>query len=150
MLLLIFVFVVSSSVTGQDIIDEVIPSTLEYEILRSFKPYSVEEAIGLDILLKEDIETLSEEDLIEFLLTISEGKRFVVLSVYLTLDAYNFVRLSEVEKGHLLQYSKNIMSVDVGTHRHQIEWTQEVGKFASRYSENSYLPLEKWILNKNQ
>lgn len=141
---------ISNSVTGQNLIEEFIPSTLEYEILRSGKPYGVEEAIGWDILLKENIETLSEEDLIEFLLTISEGKRFVVLSVYLTLEAYSYERISDVEKGHLLEYRKNIMSVDIGTHRHQIEWTQEVGKFATKYLEYTYLPLDKWILNTDQ
>jgi len=149
-LLLLISFIIISTAAGQNLAEEIIPSTLEYEILESGKPYGVEEAIGWTILLKEDIDTLSEDELIEFLLTISEGKRFVVLSVYLTLEAYNYERTSDVEKGHLLEYRKNIMSVDIGTHRHQIEWTQEVGKFAPKYLEYTFLPLDKWILNANQ
>lgn len=149
-LLLLFSFIISSTASGQNLPKEIIPSTLEYEILESGKPYGVEEAIGWDILLKEDIDTLSEDELIEFLLTISEGKRFMLLSVYLTLEAANYERLTDIQRGALLRYKKNIMSVDVGTHRHQIQWTQEVGKFAPKYLEYTYLPLDKWILNANQ
>lgn len=149
-LILLFSFLISSTATGQNLVNEFMPSTIEYEILESGKPYGVEEALGWAILLKENVDKLSEDELIEFLLTISEGKRYVVLSVYLTLEAYNYERTSDVEKGHLLEYRKNIMSVDIGTHRHQIEWTQEVGKFAPKYSEYTYLPLDKWILNANQ
>lgn len=134
-------------ITGYSQISEgaFIPSTLNYEVLRSFEPYSVNEAIGMDILLKEDINSITEDDIIDFLQTISEGKKFVVISIFLTPEAYTFERSSDVDEGFLLTYVKNIMSVDIGTHRHQINWMQEKGKFQHK-REPTLLPLEKYII----
>ncbi len=100
--------------------------SVNYTILRQWKPQNISSAFGAEILLHDD---LSKSEIIAFIKQIGNRKNPVVIKIYLSRIAYdnqnNNIFDEKYKKGYLLYYIKNNKR---GTN--EIRWFQEIGKFS--------------------
>jgi hypothetical protein len=109
-------------------------NTLKYSILREWLPNKKPKGLGLEIVLENPEPT--EQEIIDLVTQLSNGKNPVSIGIFATQAAYeqtiNKSYGVEYKKGFLCVFVKNDSGEGVFQGFNEIRWMQEVGKFSDK------------------
>ena len=107
---------------------------IDYEVLRRWKPDNAARGLGMELLLRSD---LDKSELVRFLRDLCKGKDPVMVRVYTSRKVWENERRDvygdEYGKHFILLYVKN--GTGRGAYRgcNEIRWMQETGRFSSLF-----------------
>jgi len=116
--------------------------SLEYSILKGpWQPNDDPNGYGADILLKENLDDLTKQDIIDFIKALTHDKDPVVVRIYTSEVAYQQEQANnygkEYKEGFLLIYIKNNTGKGAYQGVNEIRWMQEKGKFSNLFGEKT-------------
>lgn len=112
----------------------------DYIVLKEWKINNLD-SIGLDILINEDLNNVTKEELINFITAVSIDKKDVVINIYSTTEAYKEANNNNCtnvyDKGFILSYIKN--TTNSKEKINEITWQQKKGKFSNLFGNKTKL-----------
>lgn len=117
---------------------------LDHDTLRAWKPNDAVNGLGAEILLRQDIDEISEDQLLSFIRRLAGDHDPVLIRVYTSQEAYAAEREQTYgpayDEGYILFYIKNLTGRGAYGGRNEVRWMQESGRFAARFGEATPLP----------
>ena len=115
--------------------------SLQFSILRQWKPNDEPNGYGAEILLEEKIDGLEEGDLVAFVRELARDHDPANIRIFSSREAYNQEQSNdygpEYKSDYLLFYVKNETRRGAYRGLNEIRWMQEVGKFSGKYGKKT-------------
>ena len=116
--------------------------TVKFEVVRSWKPDGKTNGLGLELVLSNNLNDITKEDMISFIRKIADKKDPATITVYASKAAYVDAKGNygeEAQKGHILSYVKNNSGNGAFQGFNEIRWMQEKGRFENLFGETTTL-----------
>lgn len=117
--------------------------SLQYEVLREWKPNQAANGFGAEILLLDDIETVSEDELVTFVESLAGDHDPVSIRVFSSAEAYKAEQAETYGEpyaaGYILMYVRNKTGRGAYGGFDEIRWMQQTGPFAEKFGETTKL-----------
>lgn len=125
--------------------ESVLPvAVLDHDTLRVWKPNDAVNGFGAEILIRENVDALTEDQLLSFIRRIAGDHDPVLIRVYTSHEAYSAEREQTYGpaygEGYILFYVKNLTGRGAYGGRNEGRWMQQSGRFAARFGEATPLP----------